>query len=166
VFGVKIFKPGKDGLELKETISAKRCSEIHWSGAKGDPLRSGVDKKTGIKFHRIGISKKCAEHKFGCKNMIDDNRKSLCSESCRRKRLARQRFHSKQNQVKREERERKKREPFLCVICTAPFKQSRSDHVFCSRKCRNDCTNNRRKRIDVKDNAIYGAVKPRASKYA
>ena len=166
MFGVKIFKPGKDGLELKETVSAERCSEIHWSGAKGDPLRSGIDKKTGIRFHRIGVSKKCAEHEFGCKNIIDDNRKVLCSESCRRKRLARQRFHSKQNQVKREERERKKREPFLCVICTAPFKQSRSDHVFCSRKCRNDCTNNRRKRMDVKDNAIYGAVKPRASKYA
>jgi hypothetical protein len=165
VFGVKIFKPGKDGLELKETVSAERCSEIHWSGVKGDPLRSGVD-KNGVRFHRLGTSKKCAEHKFGCENMIDDNRKSLCSESCRRKRLARQRFHSKQNQVKREERERKKREPFLCVICTTPFKQSRSDHVFCSRKCRNDCTNNRRKRVDVKDNAIYGAIKPRASKYA
>lgn len=34
--------------------------------------------------------------------MIDDNRKTICSPSCQRKRLARQRFHSKQNQLQRE----------------------------------------------------------------
>jgi len=153
VFGVKIYKQGKDGLELKETVSAERCSELHWHGNKGDPLRSGVD-KNGVRFHRLGVSKKCAEHKFGCKNMIDDNRRKICSDACQRKRLARQRFHSAANQKQRERIAKQKSDPFKCVVCSKEFYQSRSDHQLCSRECRNAVTNRNR------------SPKPRTSKYS
>ena len=153
MFGVKIYKQGKDGLELKETVSAEKCSEIHWNGVKGDPLRSGMD-KNGVRFHRLGVSKKCAEHKFGCENMIDDNRKTICSPSCQRKRLARQRFHSKQNQLQRARIAKQKTEPFKCVVCAKEFYQSRSDHRLCSRLCRNKVGNKNR------------SSKPRTSKYS
>ena len=141
MFGVKIYKQGKDGLELKETVSAEKCSELHWNGNKGDPLRSGVD-KNGVRFHRLGVSKECAEP--DCTNLVDDARQSICSEACRRKRLARQRFHSKQNQLQRERIAKQKTEPFKCVVCSKEFYQSRSDHRLCSRECRNKVGNKNR----------------------
>lgn len=137
MFQVKIFRPDKNGdLALKKTLSAKKCSEIHWDGRQGDPLRTGMKGNTGVKYHRIGKSVKCIEP--SCLNMVDDCRKKICSPSCQQKRLARQ------HRASREKIKKKRRPEVECKVCKFLFKAMRSDHIFCGRKCRNTAHNKKR----------------------
>tara|TARA_R110002051_G_C8436015_1_gene454228 strand:+ start:89 stop:409 length:321 start_codon:yes stop_codon:yes gene_type:complete len=104
LYPVKVLKPNKEGkLKCVQRISAKKASEIHWDNFKTDPnrRRTSFNTATSIyKYHRIGVKlKECLEE--GCKVMIGDPRRRICSKECMAKRLTRQRLASKNNQLKR-----------------------------------------------------------------
>ena len=137
VFGVKIFKPDKDGeLKYKEEISAKKCNKIYWTNFKSDPNRTGKQAKTGTKYHRVGVDlKECVED--NCKVVVEDPRRKTCSPECQKERLDRQRVIFRRKKLKG-------KTETTCRKCDARFMAARKDRVYCSKQCRYGYHNDKR----------------------
>ena len=104
MYAVKILKFNKEGkLKCVKRLSAKKVSQIHWNNFRKDPHRGRASFNTATsiyKYNHIGVKlKKCLEK--GCKVIITDARRKICSKECMIKRLARQRLACKNNQLKR-----------------------------------------------------------------
>jgi hypothetical protein len=94
IYSVKILKPDKNGKLVQiKNISDSQASEIHWSTFNQDFNRTNMRGTTGVKYHRIGVKKQCAEK--DCKTIVQDGRSVTCSKKCKLKRAGRQRLLSK-----------------------------------------------------------------------
>jgi hypothetical protein len=125
IYNVKILKPDKHGKLIKiKNISNKQASIMHWAGFNKDFHRTQMKGTTGVKYHRIGVKKQCAEE--GCKVAVQDGRSVTCSRKCKLKRINRQKVTS----VKKEGYS-----TLICKLCKTKFKAI-NDRKYCTNTCR------------------------------